>query len=120
MTLGNPFDLAPVLGFAGLLCAIAFMSAFAAAEFGTSALFAVAAISAIADIDAIVLSTSRLAAEGLPGHDAMAAILIAAGVNAAMRSAYGLVVGGRAFAIAHGSVTLAAIAAGALVFAQVS
>jgi hypothetical protein len=50
----------------------------------------------------------------------MAAILIAAGVNAAMRSAYGLVVGGRAFAIAHGSVTLAAIAAGALVFAQVS
>jgi uncharacterized membrane protein (DUF4010 family) len=119
MTLGNPFDLPPVLGFAVLLSVVAFLSALAVAEFGSSALFAVAALSAIADIDAIVLSTARLAAAGLPGHDAVVAILIAAGTNAAMRVAYGWLVGGRAFALAHGTVTLAAIAVAALAFVRI-
>lgn len=120
MTLGNPFELVPLLGFAVLLAAVAFLSALAAAEFGAAALFAVAAVSALADVDAIILSTSRLAATGLPGHDAMAAILIAVATNAVMRSVYGWIIGGRVFAAAHGVVTLAAIAAGALAFAIAS
>jgi uncharacterized membrane protein (DUF4010 family) len=116
IALGNPIELMPVLGFAVLLALVALVSSITVTEFGTGALFAVSALSALADIDAIVLSTSRLAAAGLPVDDAVAAILIAAATNAAMRFAYGAIVGSRAFAVSHGAVTLAAIAAGALAF----
>ncbi|HEX5669908.1 MAG TPA: DUF4010 domain-containing protein, partial [Sulfuricurvum sp.] len=73
----NPFDLKEALVMGLLFGATLALIALANRYIGNSGVYAVAAVSGIADVDAIVLSLSSLAKNGLPHITAHYAILIA-------------------------------------------
>jgi uncharacterized membrane protein (DUF4010 family) len=73
----NPFDLKEALVMGLLFGATLALIALANRYIGSSGVYAVAAVSGIADVDAIVLSLSSLAKNGLPSATAHYSILIA-------------------------------------------
>lgn len=83
--LPNPLDLTSALMFGVLLGAIMFLAKALLALFGTSGLFALAALSGISDVDAINLSFSRMALDGLPLQTAAYGITIAVAVNSVIK-----------------------------------
>lgn len=81
----NPFDLKEALVMGLLFGATLALIALANRYIGNSGVYAVAAVSGIADVDAIVLSLSSLAKNGLPHSTAHYAILIAILANTAAK-----------------------------------
>ncbi len=83
----NPFDLKEALVMGLLFGATLALIALANRYIGDSGVYAVAAVSGIADVDAIVLSLSSLAKNGLPYTTAHYAILIAILANTVAKAA---------------------------------
>lgn len=83
----NPFDLKEALVMGLLFGATLALIALANRYVGDSGVYAVAAVSGIADVDAIVLSLSSLAKNGLPHITAHYAILIAILANTVAKAA---------------------------------
>ena len=83
----NPFDLKEALVMGLLFGATLALIELANRYVGDSGVYAVAAVSAIADVDAIVLSLSSLAKNGLPHITAHYAILIAILANTVAKAA---------------------------------
>ena len=85
-TLKNPFELVPALQFGLLLAGILFAVRFTESIFGGAGLYAVSAISGITDVDAITLSLSRMARDGMDPDIAIHGIMIAASVNTMVKA----------------------------------
>lgn len=87
----NPLELGTALKFGLLLAAILLGTEALRRWVGNEALYLIAAVSGLADVDAVTLSFSALVADGaaLPAL-AGGAILLAAGVNTAVKGALGM------------------------------
>ncbi len=81
----NPFDLWPVLLFAGTFAIVSLISAVAVDLMGPDSVIATAAISAVLDVDVATLSAARLAGSEITLSTAAWAILTALAVNAGGR-----------------------------------
>lgn len=115
-SLGNPIDLAGVLKFGALLTVIIVASKIATAVAGSVGAYAVAAFSGIADVDAVTLTMSRMANNGVAADVAAHAIAIVAGVNTVVKAVLGWMTGGAAFGQKMTLGSALALAAGALGF----
>ncbi|MFP3944057.1 MAG: MgtC/SapB family protein, partial [Alphaproteobacteria bacterium] len=77
----NPLQLSMALSFGVILAAVMLISHLLSERYGDAGLYAVAAISGVADVDAITLSASRMALNGITAEVAGRAIIIGALVN---------------------------------------
>ncbi len=115
VSLHNPFELGPALRLAGLLAVILMLAKGALSAVGPRAVYAVASLAALTDVDAISLSLAHLAGGDLPADVARSGILLAAGVNTAVKA--GLVAfverGALAREVASGSLLLLVALGGA-------
>jgi len=114
--LGNPFDLAPLLIFAVSFAVVAAISAALTQEFGSSGVVLVSGISGIADVDVASLSAARMTGGVVTVDTAAAAMLLAILLNAIARVAAAFAIGPVRFSVLLMAATLAASAAGAVVF----
>lgn len=94
IALKSPFELGEVLKFGAFLAVIMVAAKVVTAFAGDQGAYVLAAVSGIGDVDALTLSMSRLAADGLDAMVASIAVLIAAAVNTVSKAAMGWVAGG--------------------------
>jgi uncharacterized membrane protein (DUF4010 family) len=95
-TLSNPLEILPALFFAGLLAVIMIVSRWLEATFGAQGVYAIAVVSGIADVDAITLSLSNFARDGLDVSVAAIGIFAAAITNTLFKIVLTTVAGGAA------------------------
>ena len=110
--LQNPFELAPALRFAALLALILLLVEFARHELGETGLYAVALLSGLTDVDAITLSLSRSASEGLASEVAVRGIMLAVFANSLIKALLIIMAGNAALAVRTLPVMLAGMALG--------
>jgi uncharacterized membrane protein (DUF4010 family) len=92
----NPLNLRAALQFAALLAVLSLLSRAVQDWAGTAGLYFLAALSGIADVDAITLSLLSGDEQWKVGNQvAGVAIVIAAGVNTAVKAVLALAIGGR-------------------------
>ena len=115
LELSNPFELMPALQFGVLLVAIMLLSRAFQAWFGDAGVYLLAGFSGLSDVDAITLSLSRLAHNGLAPEVAARGIVIAAMVNTATKGTLVAVIAGGRMAFRVGLAFLATVLGGALV-----
>lgn len=108
--LKNPFELAPALRFAALLVVILFLVEAGRHWFGDTGVYLVALFSGLSDVDAITLSLSRNALNGLDPSVAAQGIYLAALSNCVTKGVLIVLIGGRELALR----TLPIMAAGLL------
>lgn len=77
-TLKNPFEIAPALRFTAMLVGIMFLVEASRLAFGDAGVLVMASVSGAADVDAVTLSLSKLANNGLEQSVAARGILLAA------------------------------------------
>jgi len=99
VAINNPFEIMPALKFGLLLVVVILLATLFQQWFGDTGILAVAAISGITDVDAITLSLSRLAGQGLSSKVASEAIVVAASVNTLVKGLLVTVICGRAMAV---------------------
>ena len=121
--LSNPFELSAAVRF-GLLYAGVQLATKAAQQYaGSSGMYAAAALAGVTDVDAITLSTSTLAREGLEPRVASTTILIGAASNTIAKAVITCVLGGwplaRLALIAYSTMLVAAALAGVWLWAFV-
>jgi uncharacterized membrane protein (DUF4010 family) len=116
LELRNPFDLGAVIWLALLIGAITLATKLISEPLGHAGTLTLAAVSGLVDVDAVTLSIVRLTGATITASDAAQAILLAVGVNTASKAAMAAMVGGRAFGIVVGSVSVLALAAMAVAF----
>lgn len=107
---GNPFDVAPLLLFAGAYSAIALLNGWLMQHVGDGAMLLTSGISALFDVDVAVLTAARAATAN---ELAARAILLALAMNALARGAIATVAGAPAFTAIYLTTTAVAVAAGA-------
>jgi uncharacterized membrane protein (DUF4010 family) len=112
----NPFDLGTVLKLAGLIVLIMLAAKAMTDQASAAGLYLLAAVSGIADVDALTLSMARFAGGQVGLHEASTAILIAASVNTASKTAIAAGVGGRSLGLLVSGLSAAAIAVSALTY----
>lgn len=110
---GNPFDLWPVLLFAGTFGLVSLISAVAVDLLGPGSAIATAAISAVLDVDVATLSAARLAGSAISLSTAAWAILVALAVNAVGRVGAAVLAGPPRYWRPLALISTAAIAIGA-------
>jgi uncharacterized membrane protein (DUF4010 family) len=115
LDLSNPLDLKAAVMFAVLLAGAMLLSKAAAEQFGPAGLYFVSAISGAVDVDAISLSVSQLAANGLAAPQAGAAIYFAVIANTLLKGGISVFSGGWAYGRGCVLLALAMAAAGAMV-----
>lgn len=108
--IGNPFDLGPLLLFAG----IALLSAWATQHFGSGGIHVTSGVFGVMDVDVATLTAARLAGTSIPLPVAARARLLAIAVNAVMRVVCAGVAGPAPYAFGFAAVILAAIILGGL------
>jgi len=111
--LKNPFELLPALRFAALLVGILLLVEGARHWLGNMGVYLVSLISGLTDVDAITLSLSRSANDGLAAPIAVRGIFIAVVSNSLVKAALIAVIGGRALALRTAPVMLGGLLAGA-------
>jgi uncharacterized membrane protein (DUF4010 family) len=111
---GNPFDLLPLLAFAGVLALVSLCGGWMTTRYGSGSIFGTAAVFGLADIDVAVLTTARLVGQTLSSAEGAQAVLLSLGVNAAARSAYAFALGSAGFAVRLMAITLVAVGAAAI------
>jgi uncharacterized membrane protein (DUF4010 family) len=116
LALKNPFDLVTALKLAAFIAVISVVAKIVSEQAGDVGVFAVAALSGLADVDALTLSMTRLAPASVPPATAAVAIVIAAGVNTAVKAAMAVTAGTARMATILGGVSAAALAAAAAAF----
>lgn len=115
---GNPLDLKFVARVAALLIAIIVLARIAAHFWGEEGLIGFAAIAGLVDVDAITLAAGRMFADGTAGHTtAVLAALVAVAADTISKAGLGAAIGGKGFALPYVLTSLAALLAGALVYA---
>jgi uncharacterized membrane protein (DUF4010 family) len=92
----NPFELKSALLFGLAFAAVILVSQFARDTFGDTGLYVAAALAGITDVDAITLSTSALARDGLGLHLATGVIVTACFANTVVKGGIAWVSGGPA------------------------
>ncbi|MGL4325812.1 MAG: MgtC/SapB family protein [Beijerinckiaceae bacterium] len=113
-TIGNPFELKPLLLFALAFAAVSAISVWLTGRYGQSGIYLSSAVVGLLDVDVATLSAARLAGNSLSLEVAARAIFIALAVNAAARVLYGMLAGPAAFTVRLGLATLAALSAAAM------
>lgn len=93
----NPFELGSALKFGVLFSVVLIASKAGPQYFGSSGSYITGLVSGAAEVDAITISMSRLAHEGLDPNIATTTILIAAISNTAVKAGMALAVGGWSF-----------------------
>jgi len=91
----NPMELLPAFQFGLFLMLIFLLGQALMSWFGDAGIYALAAFSGLADVDAITLSVSRMAKDGLSQQTAVHAIVLASIVNSLTKGVLALVVAGR-------------------------
>ncbi|WP_309646502.1 DUF4010 domain-containing protein [Phenylobacterium sp.] len=110
----SPFDLAVVLKFALVLGAVMAAARILSALYGAGGLLPVAALAGLADVDAVTLAVARMTTEeGLSLDLGVYAVLLAAAVDSASKTAIATLIGGRRFGGTYGAGTLLAATAAA-------
>ncbi len=118
ISLRTPFNIVPALLFAAFIAIVLFISKAALLYLGSYGLFLTSAIAGLADVDAITISTTRLAANGLAATGtAVTAIMVAVFVNLAVHSAYAFYFGTKKFGLYNAAMAAIVIAAGVAVIA---
>lgn len=112
----NPFELGPLLVFAGLFATVSVASAVLSGFFGDAGMIAASAVSGLFDVDVAVLSALRRAAESSVGASALA-VLVALAANAAGRFTLAAMAGPLRFSAAFLAATVTALALGAAALA---
>ncbi|MGE3147183.1 MAG: DUF4010 domain-containing protein, partial [Pseudorhodoplanes sp.] len=112
--LRNPFEFRPVVMFAALLGLLVLASRAITEQFGAAGATVAALVTGLGDIDAVAVSMTKLAPATLDLDHAAFAVLAAVLSNNVSKVAMGATIGGRAFAVAVGLATAAALLAGAL------
>jgi uncharacterized membrane protein (DUF4010 family) len=87
LSLRNPFELAPALGFGVFYAVVIFVLKAAQVLLGDRGLYASSIFSGLADVDAITLSVLRFHQEGLATQTAVTAITLAALTNTIAKAA---------------------------------
>lgn len=106
--LKNPFELGPALRFALLLAAILLLVEAGRRELGAVGVYLVALLSGLTDVDAITLSLSRSALDGLAAEVAVRGIALAVVSNSLIKGVLIAMIGGARLAL----LTLPVMAAG--------
>jgi len=93
----NPMDLERAIKFALFLAFIMVVSKLAYQRFGSAGIYLASALDGLADVDAITVSVSRLARDGvMAAHTANASILLAAAMNTLVKGVIAAWIGGKA------------------------
>jgi uncharacterized membrane protein (DUF4010 family) len=116
LKVGNPFDIAPLVLFAGAYSAIALLNGWFSRYFGASTSLLTSSISGLFDVDVAVLSAARLATTPAAADIAAQAILLALTMNAGSRAAIAVAAGSAKFSVIYLIVTSAAALAGCAVW----
>lgn len=93
--IANPLDIGSAFLFAGLLGIIMIGSRAFEANFGAEGVYAISIASGLADVDAITLSLSKFATDGLAVNIAAVGVLLAAVTNTLVKIALAGFAGGR-------------------------
>jgi uncharacterized membrane protein (DUF4010 family) len=112
----NPFDLAPLLGFAALFALVSTVSAALSGLLDEGGLLATSAISGTFDVDVAVLSSLRLVEQGIAPASAARAVLLALVANALGRLFLAAVSGPVRFLLPLAGATALAALAGATAY----
>lgn len=115
--LKTPLDLAGALRMTALFAGVNVIAVVLKAQFGGGGFLAVAAVSGLVDLDAITVSATRMAG---PDLLAVQGILLATGVNLAVKAGIAASLGGRVMARAFWPATILAVLAGAGAFLLVT
>ncbi len=113
----NPMELGAALFFGALLAVVALASAGLKARFGDAGIYATALTAGLMDVDAVALSLSRQAKNGLDPRVAADGILIALAANTVAKTALAAAVSRPRLGALAAGVLLAALAAGGLALA---
>lgn len=93
----NPMDLERAIKFALFLAFIMVVSRLAYQRFGSAGIYLASALDGLADVDAITVSVTRLARDGvMAAHTANASILLAAAMNTLVKGVIAVWIGGKA------------------------
>jgi uncharacterized membrane protein (DUF4010 family) len=93
----NPMDLGRAIKFALFLAFIMVVARLAYQRFGSAGIYLASALDGLADVDAITVSVSRLARDGvMAAHTANASILLASAMNTLVKGIIAAWIGGRA------------------------
>lgn len=120
MKVRNPFDLAPLLGFAASFTVIAAASAYLTGTLGVTGMLATSAVSGMFDVDVAVLSAARqikptFGSAPVDELGVVDAILLALIANAVGRSFLASLIGNWRFSALYAATSLAAAGAGAVI-----
>jgi uncharacterized membrane protein (DUF4010 family) len=111
--LKTPFNIVPALIFATFIAVVLFVSKAALMYLGNYGLFVTSAVAGLADVDAIAISTSQLASDGLASVPvAVTAIMLAVFVNLAIHAAYAFYFGTKKFGLYNAAMSAVVIASG--------
>lgn len=113
----NPFELGPALKFGLLFALVLFISKAAYEYLGQRGTYLAGGLAGLTDVDAITLSMSRLAREGLAEQVAVITIALAAASNTLVKAGLALFIGGRGHGLRVLASLASALAVGAVVFA---
>ncbi len=113
-----PDDLGTAIVFAAMLAGVMLAVHYARSWFGVSGFYATAALAGLVDVDAITVTAATL--DDTPAALAVAAILLAAGVNSLIKIAIAFALGPRAFGQRVAVLIAAVLAAGLAGFAAAS
>jgi uncharacterized membrane protein (DUF4010 family) len=104
----NPMDLSQALQFGLLFAVVLVVSRAAYYYFGSAGVYVASALAGLTDVDAITVSATRLAFDGVVSSStANASILLACAANTLMKGGIALVIGGRPFRPIIGPIFLA-------------
>ncbi len=95
VTVGNPFELLPALGFAAMVAALALLTRWAEVRFGDIGIAGVLAITGAFDVDAAIVTLGGLGPKALPPHTAGLVLAIPILLNTGFKAAIVPVLGGR-------------------------
>jgi len=97
--LKNPFRLAPALKFGALFAGVRLLARALTEQYGDAGVYVASAVGGSVDVDAIIFSTAGLVRDGQVATDAaVAAVLLAWGANAILKTAVAYWAGVRGFA----------------------
>lgn len=95
VSIGNPFELLPALGFAIMVAVLALLTRWAEARFGDIGIAGVLAITGAFDVDAAIVTLGGLGPNALPPHEAGLVLAIPVLLNTAFKAAIVPALGGR-------------------------
>lgn len=114
LAVNNPFELGTALKLAGFIAVVMLLAKIVVAKIGEQAVLVVAAASGVADVDALTLSLSRMAGQGIAPETAVTGIAIAVAVNTTVKAGFAAVIGTARTGIIVGTASIAAIVAGTI------